>query len=184
MDFILETKFSIFTIILETKFSIFIFVPSPLHVGTEKYRVSLWLQRNVPFVPFVPRFLGGDLITSFFRVEAKKRSPCKTFSSKTPKNPPYPSKLWNIGTNLSLYNYYIIYNIYLLLKINHLQTLVLRFRTKFVKISQSAFLEQMEQMEQEYPPKDRFWYQIFYLHPPAPRKKDTPKPVVISKVVL
>jgi len=41
VDFILETKFSIFTIILETKFSIFIFVPSPPHVGTEKYRVSL-----------------------------------------------------------------------------------------------------------------------------------------------
>jgi hypothetical protein len=41
MEFILETKFSIFAVILETKFSISIFVPSPSHVGTEKYRVSL-----------------------------------------------------------------------------------------------------------------------------------------------
>jgi hypothetical protein len=99
----------------------------------------------------------------FFRGSSKRRSRCKKKERKTPKNPPYTSKLWNIGTNLSLYNYYIIYNIYLLLEIKHLQTLVLRFRTKFVKICQSAKLEQMEQMEQKSTSELHFRNQIFYL---------------------
>ena len=59
--------------------------------------------------------------------------------------------------NIPIYSiYYIIYNKYLFLKINHLQRVIPQNTTNFVDLRKLTKLEQMEQMEQKSTPKDRF----------------------------
>ena len=66
--------------------------------------------------------------------------------------------------NNSLFSiYYIIYNKYLFLKINHLQRVIPQNTTNFVDLGKLTKLEQMEQMEQKSTSELHFRNQIFYL---------------------
>ena len=107
----------------------------------------------------------------FFSRSSKKSRRCTQDSSKTAQKPPSPSKImehWNIP----IYSiYYIIYNKYLYLKINHLQRVIPQNTTNFVDLRQLTKLEQMEQMEQKFPPKLHFRKQIFYLSRQPHEKK-------------
>lgn len=67
--------------------------------------------------------------------------------------------------------YYILYNKYLFLKINHLQRVIPQNTTNFVDLRKLTKLEQMEQMEQKFPPKLHFRNQIKYLHRQPHEKK-------------
>jgi hypothetical protein len=92
----------------------------------------------------------------FFRVEAKKRGRCTQDSPKTAQKPPLSPKIVEHWNKPLFSIYYILYNKYLYLKINHLQRVIPQNTTNFVDLRKLSKLEQMEQMEQKSTPKDRF----------------------------